>query len=75
MQETAADRGGGAPNRLLIAVVLDQKRAPLAVRVLRSDVGDFVLDVLTKRIRPWARIGYAFLRMQDPHDPSGWGQT
>jgi predicted transglutaminase-like cysteine proteinase len=56
-------------------VVLDQKRAPLAVRVLRGDVGDFVLDVLTKRIRPWEKIGYAFLRMQDPRDPSGWGRT
>lgn len=63
---------GVAPNRLLIAVVLDRKKAPHAVLVLRSDMGDFVLDNLTKRILPWQKTGYAFLRMQDPRDPSGW---
>ena len=63
---------GVAPNRLLIAVVLDRKRAPHAVLVLRSDMGDFVLDNLTKRILPWQKTGYAFLRMQDPRNPKGW---
>lgn len=63
---------GVAPNRLLIAVVLDRKRQPHAVLVLRSDMGDFVLDNLTKRVLPWQKTGYAFLRMQDPRDPSRW---
>lgn len=63
---------GVAPNRLLVAVVLDRQRQPHAVLVLRSDMGDFVLDNLTKRVLPWQSTGYAFLRMQDPRDPSRW---
>ena len=63
---------GVAPNRLLVAVVLDRKRQPHAVLVLRSDMGDFVLDNLTTRVLPWQKTGYAFLRMQDPRDPSRW---
>ena len=61
-----------APNRLLVAVVLDRKRQPHAVLVLRSDMGDFVLDNLNKRVLPWQKTGYAFLRMQDPRDPTRW---
>ncbi len=63
---------GVAPNRLLVAVVLDRKRQPHAVLVLRSDMGDFVLDNLNKRVLPWQKTGYAFLRMQDPRDPTRW---
>lgn len=63
---------GVSPNRLLVAVVLDRKRQPHAVLVLRSDMGDFVLDNMTKRVLPWDKTGYAFLRMQDPKNPSAW---
>ncbi|PLL11161.1 hypothetical protein C0V75_17940 [Tabrizicola sp. TH137] len=63
---------GIAPNRLLIAVVLDRKRQPHAVLVLRSDLGDFVLDNMTRRVLPWQKTGYAFLRMQDPKNPARW---
>lgn len=63
---------GVSPDRLLIAVVLDRKRQPHAVLVLRTEMGDFVLDNLTKRVLPWQKTGYAFLRMQNPDNPAGW---
>lgn len=63
---------GVSPNRLLLAVVLDRRNQPHAVLVLRSDMGDFVLDNLTRRVLPWQKTGYAFIRMQDPQNPARW---
>lgn len=65
-------RRGIAPQRLLIATVLDRKRNPHAVLVFRSDEGDLVLDNLTNRIRTWRETRYIFLRMQDPERPARW---
>ncbi len=63
---------GIAPERLLVATVLDRKRAPHAVLVLRTDDGDYVLDNLTSRIKPWQDTGYTFLRIQSPKAPGEW---
>ena len=63
---------GVAPEQLLIATVLDRKKNPHAVLVLRSDKGDFVLDNLTNRILGWRKTGYTFLRMQNPASPDRW---
>ena len=63
---------GIAADKLLIATVLDRKRRPHAVLVMRTAKGDFVLDNLTNRIKPWKQTGYSFLRMQRPDAPSQW---
>lgn len=63
---------GIAPERLLIATVLDRRKAPHAVLVLRTDDGDFVLDSLTSRIKSWQDTGYTFLRIQTPSAPGAW---
>lgn len=65
-------RAGVAPQRLLIAVVLDRRNVSHAVLVLRSDKGDFVLDNLTDALLPWQQTGLTFLRMQDPRRPARW---
>lgn len=63
----------GVPgDKLLIATVLDRKRRSHAVLVLRTARGDYVLDNLTSRIKPWQQTGYSFLRMQDPRSPDRW---
>lgn len=64
--------GGVAPERLLIATVLDRRRNPHAILVLRTDAGDYVLDNLTNRILGWRETGYTFLRMQNPASPDQW---
>jgi predicted transglutaminase-like cysteine proteinase len=58
--------------RLLIATVLDRKKRPHAVLVMRTEKGDFILDNQTNRIVPWNKTGYSFLRMQRPDAPSQW---
>ena len=63
---------GIAPERLLIATVLDQRRQGHAVLILRADSGDYVLDNLTNRIKPWKSTRYLFLRMQNPEAPKKW---
>lgn len=63
---------GVAPDRLLIATVLDRTRSSHAVLVLRTAAGDYVLDSLVSTIKPWRATGYSFLKMQDPSSPSRW---
>ncbi|MDJ0993237.1 MAG: transglutaminase-like cysteine peptidase [Dinoroseobacter sp.] len=63
---------GIAPKRLSIATVLDKKRAPHAVLVLRTDSGDLVLDNLHNRMLRWDRTGYSFLKAQDATSRTGW---
>lgn len=63
---------GVAPGRLLIATVLDRRRALHAVLVLRTDAGDFVLDNLNNSVKSWQETGYSFLRMQNPEAPHRW---
>ena len=63
---------GIAPDHLLLATVLDRDSAPHAVLVLRTTTGDFVLDNLTNRVKPWRDTGYGFLRMQNPDAPDEW---
>lgn len=65
-------RHGVSPDRLLIATVLTAKREAHAVLILRTAAGDVVLDNLTNKIKPWAKTGYGFLRMQDPRAPARW---
>lgn len=65
-------RLGIAPERLLIATVLDRKQSAHAVLVLRTAGGDLVLDNLKNEILPWRQTGYSFLRMQNPAAPHEW---
>ncbi len=63
---------GVAPDRLMIATVLDRNRNSHAVLVVRTAAGDLVLDNLDDRVRHWSETGYSFLKMQDPRDPARW---
>ena len=65
-------KAGIAPERLLMATVLDRKRRGHAVLILRTNSGDYVLDNLTNKIKPWSATGYTFLRMQNPDAPRKW---
>ncbi len=65
-------RAGLAPQRLLLATVLDRRLQSHAVLVLRTDFGDFVLDNLTSEIKPWHATGYTFLKVQNPQAKGSW---
>lgn len=63
---------GVAPERLLIATVLDRRKSAHAVLVFRTGDEDLVLDNLKNSILPWRKTGYSFLRMQNPSAPNRW---
>lgn len=65
-------QAGWAPDQLLYAVVEGRASPYHLVLVVRTDRGDYVLDNLTDRIRPWADSGYRFVIRQTAADPTRW---
>ena len=57
---------------LLMTVVLDTHGEGHAVLTLATDRGDFILDNLTDRIKPWEETGYRFVKRQSQTDPNVW---
>ncbi|WP_433989905.1 transglutaminase-like cysteine peptidase [Sulfitobacter sp. TBRI5] len=63
---------GIAPQNLLLTTVLDRKGRSHAVLVVRTTAGDYVLDNLNDKVKPWKNTRYTFLRMQNPAKPNAW---
>jgi predicted transglutaminase-like cysteine proteinase len=64
-------RGWPARTLLLSEVVTTWGEHHL-VLVVRTSVGDLVLDNLTPQIRPWSRAPYRWVRMQTAKNPNYW---
>ena len=64
-------RGWPARALLLSEVVTTWGEGHL-ILVVRTSVGDLVLDNLTPQIRPWTRAPYRWVRMQTPKNPNFW---
>jgi predicted transglutaminase-like cysteine proteinase len=64
-------RGWPARNLLLSEVVTPWGEHHL-VLVVRTSVGDLVLDNLTPQIRAWTKAPYQWVRMQTPRNPNYW---
>jgi predicted transglutaminase-like cysteine proteinase len=63
----------GAPvGALMIGVVLDKEGLGHAVLIVRTSVGDLVLDNQENRILSWRHTGYTFLKRQDFTSPGRW---
>jgi predicted transglutaminase-like cysteine proteinase len=43
-----------------------------AVLVVDTEAGEYVLDNLDPRVRPWGEAGYAWIARQSPTDPLTW---
>jgi len=57
---------------LLMTVVRKRDGTGHAVLTLRTQAGDFVLDNLDDRVRPWAEVPYRFIKRQSSADPARW---
>ncbi len=57
---------------LLITAVKDGRGDGHAVLNVRTDRGDFILDIGNNELTPWYRIGYQFLKQQSPWDQNVW---
>jgi len=57
---------------LSLAIVRTRYNEDHAVLVVATRQGDFVLDNLTSRLRPWQKTGYDWISRQAPGDDLGW---
>ena len=57
---------------LLMTVVKDKQGDGHAVLTVKTTRGEFVLDNLTDRVKPWADTGYKFVKRQSQEDPNSW---
>ncbi|KQV66040.1 transglutaminase-like cysteine peptidase [Rhizobium sp. Root1220] len=68
--------GAGFPsNRLALSVVIDRRGNNHVVLLARLKSGDYVLDNLSGRVKPWTSTGYTFLASQNFHNKSAWQVT
>jgi predicted transglutaminase-like cysteine proteinase len=63
----------GWPTRaLLLSEVVTSWGEHHLVLVVRTSMGDLVLDNMTSQIRPWERAPYQWVRIQTPINPNYW---
>lgn len=63
---------GFAVSDLLITVVRKPDGEGHAVLTLRTAAGDFVLDNLDWRVKPWRETPYTYVKRQSALDPRDW---
>ncbi len=57
---------------VLMTIVRDLEGQGHAILTVKTDHGDFILDNLTDRIRPWTATGYRYVKRQSQQDPNVW---
>lgn len=65
-------KAGLPAGALLLAMVRTSAGESHLVLVVRSGVGDLVLDNLTADILPWEQTGYRLIKRQSPAGPLSW---
>ena len=63
---------GWPTHALLLSEVVTSWGEHHLVLVVRTSMGDLVLDNMTPQIRPWARAPYQWVRIQTPKNPNYW---
>ncbi len=65
----------GLPRQaLLVTIVKDEQGEGHAVLTAKTDHGEFVLDNMRDKIRPWNEVPYRFVKRQSQEDPNVWIQ-
>ncbi len=57
---------------LLMTIVRDLEGEGHAILTVKTDRGEFVLDNMAERIRPWDATGYRYVKRQSQQDPNVW---
>lgn len=57
---------------LLLTVVRKPDGEGHAVLTVRSDKGDFILDNLSDKVKPWRETGYKYLKRQASYNTGRW---
>ena len=63
----------GLPRQaLLVTIVKDEKGEGHAVLTAKTDHGEFILDNMREKVRPWSELPYQFVKRQSQSDPNAW---
>ncbi len=63
----------GFPREALLMTVVKEKNGDgHSVLTIKTDHGDFVLDNLSDKVRPWARAPYRFVKRQSQQNQNIW---
>ena len=57
---------------LLMTVVRDHQGEGHAILTVITNHGEFVLDNLSDKVKPWTDTGYKFVKRQSQEDPNSW---
>ncbi len=57
---------------LLMTVVRDHQGEGHAILTVKTNRGDFVLDNLNDKVKPWNETGYQFVKRQSQEDQNVW---
>ena len=57
---------------LLLTVVKDKNGDGHSILTIRTNRGDFVLDNLSDRVKPWTKTPYRFVKRQSQQNPNIW---
>ena len=71
-KQNALIEQGVPPNRLYLATVVGSPQDPHTVLIMRTHSGDYVLDNLSARVKPWQATRYTFMKMQNSRDRRRW---
>lgn len=65
-------KSGVSLANLLITVVRKPDGEGHAVLTVRTDKGDYILDNLTDKVKPWEETGYRYLKRQSVENTGRW---
>lgn len=57
---------------LLMTVVRDTQGEGHAILTIKTNRGEFVLDNLSDKVKPWRDTGYKFVKRQSQENPNSW---
>ena len=57
---------------LLMTVVKDLEGEGHAILTVKTNRGEFVLDNLSDKVKPWTDTGYKFVKRQSQENPNSW---
>ncbi len=72
LKQYTLEQHGFRPSDLLITVVRKPDGEGHAVLTLRTSKGDYVLDNLADRVKPWTETPYAYLKRQALDNSGQW---
>ena len=63
---------GWPSSSVLITTAWDNYKRPHAVLLVKTNRGDFILDNLTNKVRPWRKVPYRWVKQQSEYNPKKW---